>query len=282
MKVKNLNHKKTAQTKLERYGDSKYNNIKKTKQTKFNRYNDENYNNHLQSSQTCLEKYGVNNVSKIPNVKEKIKDKLTGRVLSKETKQKISNARLGTQLSKEIALQKAYNTNKTCHEKGLYLKHKTKPEIYLENILVELFGSNNVLYNYFDENKYPYNCDFYIKSKDLFIEVNIGWRHNIKPFNNKDLYCIESLEKWKEKSKTSKNYQNAIYTWTDLDVRKLNTVNANKLNYLMWYPNNIYIINEKPCELLETLVNKIKQDNQQLSIDYIINESSSTIENTSK
>lgn len=48
-----------AQTKLERWGDSKYNNSTQNKLTKTEKYGDPHYNNGDKNSQTCLERYGV-------------------------------------------------------------------------------------------------------------------------------------------------------------------------------------------------------------------------------
>lgn len=60
---------------------------------------------------------------------------------------------------------------------------------------------------------------------------------------------------------------NAEYVWTDLDVKKLNIAKENNLFYITLYNNDIYFINEKPCELLETLVEMYHpQDNQQPSL----------------
>lgn len=45
--------------------------------------------------------------------------------------------------------------------------------------------------------------------------------------------CREQLDIWKEKAKTSKYYENAIYTWTIRDVNKYNCAKQNNLNYMV-------------------------------------------------
>lgn len=50
-----------------------------------------------------------------------------------------------------------------------------------------------------------------------------------------DLECINKLSMWQKKAETSRYYKNAIYTWTDLDVRKLHTAIENKLNFEFIY-----------------------------------------------
>ena len=100
--------------------------------------------------------------------------------------------------------------------------------------LKEMYGDDNVIRWYSDE-RYPFACDFYIPSEDLFIEYNKTWTHGGHPFDEMNLDDIYKLETWEEKAKTSKYYQNAIYTWTDLDVRKQKIAKENKLNYKIIY-----------------------------------------------
>ena len=54
---------------------------------------------------------------------------------------------------------------------------------------------------------------------------------------NKD--DINILNIWKEKSKTSNYYKNAINIWTNTDVIKRNTAKKNNLNYLEIFSINI-------------------------------------------
>lgn len=96
------------------------------------------------------------------------------------------------------------------------------------------YGADDVIRQYSDD-RYPFDCDFYIPSEDLFIEVNKHWTHGGHPFDETNLDDIYQLEQWQEKAKTSKFYQNAIYVWTDLDVRKLKKAKENKLNYKVIY-----------------------------------------------
>lgn len=90
---------------------------------------------------------------------------------------------------------------------------------------------------------YPFNCDFYIPSKNLYIEYNGSHFHNNHPFNKNDKNDIKELNRLKLLAETSERhkigkqsqYDNMIYTWTDLDVRKRNIANENNLNYIMFY-----------------------------------------------
>ena len=128
--------------------------------------------------------------------------------------------------------QKEYLTRKNNGTLGF---HKTKEEKELENLLISIFGEDDIEYNYFNKERYPFKCDFYVKSMDLFIELHAGWEHQSHPFDESSLEDKKLLEELIEKSKTSNYYSNVIYQWTELDVRKLNTFKENKLNYIIGY-----------------------------------------------
>lgn len=117
-------------------------------------------------------------------------------------------------------------------------KNKTfttsKPEEILYKELCEQYGEDNVVRQYMEE-RYPFKCDFYIKSNDLFIELNRHWTHGGRPFDPMDDSCKEQLKHWKKKAKKSKFYKTAIRVWTQLDVMKRETAKRNKLNYeIIW------------------------------------------------
>lgn len=102
-------------------------------------------------------------------------------------------------------------------------------------ILPKDFGEADIIRQYFDRERYPYKCDFYIVSEDKFIEINANWTHGGSPFDANDLECINKLSMWRKKAETSRYYKNAIYTWIDLDVRKLHAAIENKLNFEFIY-----------------------------------------------
>lgn len=110
----------------------------------------------------------------------------------------------------------------------------SKPEELLFIRLQKEYPEDYILRNY-KSDKYPFRCDFYIKSKDLYIELNNHWTHGGKPYNPDDKECQEKLAIWKIKAKTSKFYENAIYVWTELDVKKQEIAKKNNLNYQVIY-----------------------------------------------
>ena len=99
---------------------------------------------------------------------------------------------------------------------------------------------------HYTSNLYPFTCDYYSPSNDLYIEFNGTWTHGGHHFNPDNPDDIKQLNEWREKSiqNTTKKayYLNAIYTWTDLDVRKLEISKQNNLNYLVFW--NLYDIYE--------------------------------------
>lgn len=85
------------------------------------------------------------------------------------------------------------------------------------------------------QRRYPFCCDFYIPSKDLFIELNAHWTHGGKHYDPQDNFCKQQLQEWLIKSQDSKYYEQAINTWTVLDVNKYTIAKQNNLNYLVIY-----------------------------------------------
>lgn len=219
---------KVRATKQERYGDANYNNVEQNKKTKLIRYGQETYNNREKSKNSCMERYGVSNPSKSPDVRVKISNALQGHYTSESTKKKISDACIGRPVTQETVEKgnatkrrnKSFNTSKA--EENLYLQ------------LCEEYGVQDVERNYSDS-RYPFKCDFYIKSIDLFIELNRHWTHGKHPYNSDSANDQKILLEWKEKAKYSKFYQQAIYVWTVLDVHKIQVAKENNLNYKLIY-----------------------------------------------
>lgn len=174
---------------------------------------------------------------------------------SEETRQLLSaiNKKRFADMTEEemleyAAIRSKANKDKWASKEALDLRNKksfetklknhsfntSSPEDKYYNYLCEKYGIEDVLRQY-SEDRYPFACDFYIKSLDLFIELNLTWTHGGKLFDNKNSADTEKLAVWREKAKISKYYQQAIYTWTDLDIRKMNTALENKLNYKVYY-----------------------------------------------
>lgn len=197
---------KIKQTNLERYGTEygfQNENIKtKIKETHIQKYNGIGNQSKIIKEKiqtTCIEKYGVTNIL----ITEKVK--------------KLAH-------SKE-AQQKSYNTKKKNHTFT-----SSRPEKELEIELRTIFPNLKTQYK---SEVYPFDCDFYIPSLDLYVEYNGTWTHGGHFFNENNKDDLKTLELWKNKN--TKYYRNAIETWTKRDVLKLNTAIKNNLNYIAWF-----------------------------------------------
>ena len=206
---------------------------------------DERVRKNIDSAQkTIKDKYGVDNISQYYTKQDGYV--VWNKGLTKETDERVRKAsehRKGIQSWNKgkhpgstwtaDAFQKRYETQ--MRNGTLGVNHDTKAEREFYNYLRTLYDESDIVHPYMDRKRYPFRCDFYIKSEDLFIEVHGNWTHGGRPFDPNDKECIKQLEMWKEKAKTSDYYKNAIYTWTDLDVRKAQTAKNNNLNFELIY-----------------------------------------------
>ena len=109
----------------------------------------------------------------------------------------------------------------------------------LYNRLIDYFGKNDVVRQYRSD-LYPYLCDFYVKSRNLYIEVNCSWTHGFRWYESDDTYCVEKLALWQSKVDDSDYYFKAVETWSVCDVKKRNFGTEYQLNYVVfWFPIDI-------------------------------------------
>lgn len=146
---------------------------------------------------------------------------------SEETKNKLKKIHSSLEYK-----TKRYNTMKANNS---FWKKESKAECAFYEELKLKYNENDIIKQYFDSERYPFCCDFYIKSEDLFIELHANWTHGGHPFDPNSEEDLEKLAIWQEKAKTSKYYKNAIYQWTDLDVRKASIAKENNLNFIVIY-----------------------------------------------
>ena len=113
-------------------------------------------------------------------------------------------------------------------------------------MLVERFGADDVYYQYGihpSDDRYPYNCDFYIKSQDLFIELNGHYSHGGHWFdieNHDDQLRVKHLLE----SGKAKN-QKAVHIWTELDLMKRESARTANLRYLAFWDGGCIRRNKK-------------------------------------
>jgi hypothetical protein len=198
------NYKKIEKTCLEKYNTPNVlcsNTIfrENSLKTKELRYGNKNYVNYEKIEKTCLEKYGVKNVL----CKGELRSTFD-----------YSNAKY-----KEYKTKKLKGTiNTSLPEKETFIKIKEK--------------FRDAIYQY-KSKEYPFMCDIYIPSLNLYIECNYHWTHGDHLFNENNKDDISILNSWKIKN--SEYYKNAITTWTIRDINKYNIAKKNNLNYLIFY-----------------------------------------------
>jgi hypothetical protein len=181
----------------------------------------------------CKKRFGVENPFAAKEVKEQMKLKslekrgVENYAQSKEYKDLYKN--------KEWVKKKQQKQYESKRKNNSFNTSKSEDRCY--ELLKSKF--NNTIRNYSTNNRYPFNCDFYIPSKDLFIECHFHWTHGGTPFNKDNEEHLKQLEKWRSKNK--KYYNIAINVWTKRDPLKLKTFIDNKLNYKIFYKEEEFI-----------------------------------------
>ena len=199
--------------------------------------------------------------------KKKISEAGKGRIVSEETRKKKSESMKGKNTSPEFreAVSKARKGIKFSeeHKKNLSIAAKNRPQMTEEQIAIQqrkaietkrkngtlntskleeeyyrylltMYDESDIIRQY-KEDRYPFFCDFYIKSEDKFIECNFHWTHGGHPFNPQNKEDMEILEKAILKSETSDFMKVFIDVWTRRDVQKQRVAKDNNLNYEVIY-----------------------------------------------
>ena len=123
-------------------------------------------------------------------------------------------------------------------------------EINVYDFLIDLFGKEDIIPQY-KSTIYPFYCDFYIKSLDLYIEIQGHPSHGPHPFDKTNIEDINCLNEYK--AKHTKYYDKIIEVWTVRDVNKRNIAKENKLNYLEVFTTDI----EKCKDIINTYITKM-------------------------
>ena len=209
----------------------------------------------------ALEKRSVSRRGKklSAEVKNKISNSLRGHIVTEKTRLKISQRNKGKSHSQTEEQKRKTSIRNSSpefqkYQRDLKIKNGTintsKPEQRSEQKLVEIFGNTDVIFNY-SESRYPFECDAYIKSLDLFIEFNYHWTHGKHPFNETCLEDLNEVKRLKSKNQTRINskgqkvksfYAVVLEVWTMRDVKKLQCAKNNQLNYLMFYTEQEFLV----------------------------------------
>ena len=247
-------HKLAKETCLEKYGvenggwtEEAQKKIKETNNKKYGvNFYIQTQDFKYKTKKTCLEKYGTERLgSQIPEIFEKAKKtnlKKYGTehyIATKECREKSKNTLLKrygvlypTQCEKFKL--KGYETKKL---NGTFGKSKEEDKMF--ELLQEKFGEVKRQYN---SEKYPFICDFYIVSLDLYIEYQGFWNHGkigtkyLGPYDqsNPEHQCL--VAKWQQQLNDGHEaYRKAIRVWTVSDPLKRQTAKDNGLNWLEFW-----------------------------------------------
>ena len=130
-------------------------------------------------------------------------------------------------INSPASIAKAYQTKLN---NGTSLESKSENDFY-NKLLILGYDKDDVKRHYFKDSRYPYDCDFYIVSQDLFIEYQGHQTHGNEPFDKNNRTHLDLLQQ----------YSNSGYdmsTWTTRDPKKLQTAINSKINLLLIYPKH--------------------------------------------
>lgn len=209
---------KRTETMLARYGVEQPNQNEAVKQRMRETY-----------VRTHRERYGVDNPTQRPEVAKRVS----------QSRQQTMLARYGAPNSVQV---KAIRDKIFEARKANGTLNSSKPEDMLYQLLVDRFGADDVFRNHFVDSRYPWHVDFYIKSLDLFIELNGDRCHNTHWFDadsvsdrqTRDAW-IENAERTEAETGKSSRYRKYVATWTETDVAKREAARTHDLNYLVFW-----------------------------------------------
>lgn len=113
-------------------------------------------------------------------------------------------------------------------------------EDILYDQLCDVFGKDDVIRQY-KSCRYDWNCDFYVKSCDMFIELNASFFHNRHWFDDMDFNDCAELSSFMAKAALDSNssYFGVVQTWSVYDVRKRQDARDANLNYIVFWDNDL-------------------------------------------
>lgn len=183
----------------------------------------------LSSKNTFLDKYGVDNPMKNSNIAK----------VSVQHRQETMLRKYGVANSAEdpCILNKIWESRK--RNKTM---NTSRPETKMYECLVNIYGQEDVVHNSIIDKRYPYRVDFYIKSRDLFIELNGSFVHQNHWFDADDPMDISLAQKYEclmrkceLNNRTRSKYRRVLETWLSSDLQKREIAKSCNLNYLVFW-----------------------------------------------
>lgn len=225
----------------------------------------------LKRTETLLSRYGVDNPNAAPHILAKMEKQLAATNMERYgVPNAMQNSEIAAKSSvtRQATMLKKYGFKNSVEVKEFRDKifearrqnktlNSSSPEILLGDLLRAHFGDDDVLHNVVVDNRYPYHVDYYIKSLDLFIELNGDRSHNEHWFDESNPRDAQMLRSWTEnmvrlEAETGRpsRYRRFIRVWTVTDVAKRVIAKQNGLNYLVFWDGSSKKRNKKPVPTL--------------------------------
>ena len=184
---------------------------------------------------TNLKKYGTENVMQSEMVKQTLADtnqlRYGGRSPFSSTD--VQNKAKQTRMENIETMMMQYKEDGIIND-AVFKKSPYELIVFYE--LIERFGKQDVLYQYglhpYDK-RYPYACDFYIKSLDLFIEINAHYSHGNHWYDAN--HHEDVARRTHLLAANSRKSQLAVKTWCVSDVEKRTQAKASGIRYLVFW-----------------------------------------------
>lgn len=203
---------------------------------------------HAKTRATCMERYGapryldsqegkekLSQIKAAPEFRKKMSEIISSDEVQEKTKQ-TSLERYGVEFPMQLD-ETVLKVAEAKRRNGTW--STSKPEENMYAILCDKFGESDVVRQY-REARYPFHCDFYISSLDLFIELNATWLHGehwFDPTSDEDMRRLTDLQA--KVAGGSRFYEVAIDVWTVRDVLKRQTAIDNDLNYVAFWKSDL-------------------------------------------
>jgi len=155
-------------------------------------------------------------------------------IISNKISDKTKEQWLKRDANKRSALVRKINATKKAN--GTEGKSVQEDVIYE---LLKLIYPDIVRWHYDD--RYPFNCDFYVPSNDLFIEYQGSQYHHCHRYDPNDPNDIKELERIKSNinkhDAKESQWSKIIEIWTINDPLKYTYIKNNNLNFIeFWHP----------------------------------------------
>jgi hypothetical protein len=181
------------------------------------------------SVQTCLEKFGTEHPAQAESVKEKARNTCLEKYgTDHPMKSGVVKERLRQAFIDKYGVDNFSKTELFCEMQKEKHANSSKEEDEFYEMLSSIIDTKRQVHT----DKYPFNCDFYIPTLDLYIEYQGSQYHGRHPYDEiKDKDKLEELKR-RAAGKKRTMYKNMILVWTIKDPMKRQIAKENGVNLI--------------------------------------------------